>query len=103
MSQKPKVEPINPTQWNAPNTRPWIARASAADIPSSHHRGLAVTVSLPRRQAECIPTPKNTIKGSMGTKNITANTGGPTEILPMPNRSYTNGDNDPAGTEPASL
>src|SRR5260370_3507667 len=103
MIQKPKVKPINPTQWNAPNTSPWIAMASAADIPSSHQRGLAVTVSLPRRQPECIPTPKNTIKGNMGTKNITANTGGPTEILPMPSSSYTNGDKVPQSTSPATL
>jgi hypothetical protein len=26
----------------------------------------------------------NTISGSIGTKNITANTGGPTDILPIP-------------------
>src|SRR6266403_1461864 len=103
MSQKPKVNPINPTGWNAPNTSPWIATASTADIPSNHQRGLAVAVSLPRRQAECMPTPKNTIKGSIGTKNITANTGGPTEILPMPSSSYTNGDKVPQSTSPATL
>src|SRR5258708_17936619 len=103
MIQKPKVKPINPTQWNAPNTSPWIAMASAADIPSSHQRGLAVTVSLPRRQPECIPTPKNTIKGNMGTKNITANTGGPNDILPMPSSSYTNGDKVPQRPSPATL
>src|SRR5579863_1221555 len=103
MIQKPKVKPINPTQWKAPNTSPWIATANAADTASNHQSGLAVTVSLPRRRAECIPTPKNTIKGSMGTKNITANTGGPTEILPMPSSSYTNGDRVPQSTSPATL
>src|SRR5713226_5343158 len=103
MIQKPKVKPINPTGWNAPNTNPWTATARAADIPSSHQSGLAVTVSLPRRQAECMPMARNTIKGSTGTKNITANTGGPTEILPIPSTSYTNGDKVPHSTSPATL
>src|SRR6267378_1545288 len=103
MIQKPKVKPINPTGWNAPNTSPWIATASTAAIPSNHQRGLAVAVSLPRRQVECMPMPTNTIKGSMGTRNITANTGGPTEILPIPSSSYTNGDKVPQSTSPATL
>src|SRR5258708_12582464 len=50
-----------------------------------------------------MPTPKNTIKGSMGTRNITANTGGPTEILPTPSSSYTSGDRVPQSTSPATL
>jgi len=38
----------------------------------------------------------------MGTKNITANTGGPTEILPMPSSSYTSGDKVPQSTSAAN-
>ena len=87
MTQKPKLKPINPIQWNSPNTKPWIATASATAAPSNHPRGLAVAVSLPRRHAECMPIARNTINGSTGTKNITANTGGPTEILPIPSSS----------------
>ena len=69
------------------NTKPWIATDNNTAAPASHHRGLAVTVSLPRRQAECMPIARNTISGNMGTKNITAKTGGPTDILPMPSSS----------------
>ncbi len=69
------------------NTSPWIATARATAAPSSHHTGCAVTVSLPRRHAECMPIARNTINGSTGTRNITANTGGPTEILPIPSIS----------------
>jgi len=34
-----------------------------------------------------MPTAKKIISGNTGTRNITANTGGPTDILPMPNTS----------------
>ena len=54
---------------------------------NSQLNGLMATVSLPRRQAECMPTARNIISGSIGTRNITANTGGPTDILPMPSSS----------------
>ena len=72
-------------------------------MPSSHQMGSAVTVSLPRRQAECMPMARNTIKGSTGTRNMSANTGGPTEILPIPSNSYTSGDKVPHNTRPATL
>ena len=39
-----------------------------------------------------MPTARNTISGSTGTRNISANTGGPTDILPIPSSSYTSGD-----------
>jgi hypothetical protein len=50
-----------------------------------------------------MPMARNTISGSMGTRNMTANTGGPTEILPMPSISYTSGDSVPQSTSPATL
>src|SRR5580700_1166090 len=77
--------------------------ASSTAAPSSHHSGLAVTVSLPRRQAECMPMARNTMSGSTGTRNMTANTGGPTEILPMPSSSYASGESVPHSTSPATL
>ena len=86
-TQKPRLNPSRPTQWNAPYTRPCKATASAIAAASNHQIGLAETVSLPRRQAECMPTAKKISKGSTGTRNITAKTGGPTEILPMPSSS----------------
>ena len=60
-------------------------------------------MSLPRRQAECMPIARKIINGSMGTKNMTANTGGPTEILPMFRSSYTSGERVPHKTRPATL
>src|ERR1700691_4883064 len=77
--------------------------ASSTAAPSSHHSGFAVTVSLPRRQPECMPMARNTMSGSTGTKNTTANTGGPTEILPIPSSSYASGDSVPHSTNPATL
>ncbi len=48
---------------------------------------LAAALSLRRRHVECMPMARNTISGSIGTRNITANTGGPTDILPIPSSS----------------
>src|ERR1700722_11723294 len=50
-----------------------------------------------------MPTARNTIHGNTCTRNISANTGGPTEILPIPSISYTNGDKVPQSTSPATL
>ena len=43
------------------------------------------------------------MSGSIGTRNMTANTGGPTEILPMFSSSYTSGESVPHRTSPATL
>src|SRR5271165_1211683 len=87
----------------APNTKPWTAAANSTASARSQPNGRAAELSLPRRQTECMPTPKNTISGSMGTRNMSANTGGPTEIFPIPNSSYTSGESVPQSTSPATL
>src|ERR1700744_2674865 len=80
-----------------------MATDNSTAAPASHQMGLAATVNLPRRQAECMPIARNIMSGNTGTKNIKANTGGPTEILPTPNSSYTSGDKGPHTTGAATL
>ena len=83
MIQKPNTRPTSPTQWNAAESHPLHEHGQQPRPRRAATRAaLPTAVSLPRRQAECMPIARNTMSGSIGTRNMTANTGGPTEILP---------------------
>ena len=55
------------------------------------------------RHAVFMPRPTSNKSGSIGIRNANTNNGGPTEILPMPNTSYTSGASVPMKTSAAAM